>query len=71
MIGRVMASRKRLEREHKELVDLEVQVRHETNQAVLLFDGGTEAWVPKSLCQDNRDGTFTMPVWIAKQVGFV
>jgi hypothetical protein len=36
-------SRKKLER-HKELVDLELKVRHETDHALLLFDGGTEAW---------------------------
>lgn len=32
---------------------------------------GTEALVPKSLVTDNKDGTFTMPVWLAKDRGFL
>lgn len=54
-----------------ELVDLELELRHETNDAFLLFDGDRQAWVPKSLVEDNRDGTFTLPQWKAKEIGFV
>lgn len=59
------------------LVELKLELRHETevgdpdDGAFLLFDGEREAWVPKSMCEDNRDGSFTMPEWKAKEVGFV
>ena len=54
-----------------ELFDLAAQIRHETKLAYLLFDGTKEAWVPKSQVEDNRDGTFTLPTWLAEKVGFV
>lgn len=28
-------------------------------------------WLPKSQVQDNMDGTFTMPEWLAKDKGFI
>jgi hypothetical protein len=49
-----------------ELVDIEAELRHETDKALLLFDGKRKAWVPKSLVEDNGDGTFTMPHWLAE-----
>ena len=55
----------------KELFDLAAQIRHETKLAYLLFDGTKEAWVPKSQVENNNDGTFTMPTWLAEKVGFV
>ena len=55
----------------KELFDLAAQIRHETEFAYLLFDGTKTEWVPKSQVEDNHDGTFTMPTWLAEKVGFV
>lgn len=54
-----------------ELFEVAAELRHETKLAYLLFDGTKEAWVPKSQTQDNNDGTFTMPTWLAEKVGFV
>jgi hypothetical protein len=54
-----------------ELVDIEAELRHETDKALLLWDGERQAWVPKSYVEDNGDGTFTMPEWLAHQKGFV
>lgn len=54
-----------------ELFEVAAELRHETKLAYLLFDGTKEAWVPKSQVQDNNDGTFTMPQWLAEKVGFV
>jgi hypothetical protein len=54
-----------------ELFDVAAELRHETKLAYLLFDGTKEAWVPKSQVEDNRDGTWTLPVWLAEKVGFV
>lgn len=48
-----------------ELYDFAAEQRHETEKAVLLFDGEKEIWVPKAQTQDNGDGTFTIPEWLA------
>lgn len=53
------------------LTDIEVEIRAETPKAYLLFDGKTEAWVPKTHVQNNRDGTFTMPEWLAQDKEFI
>lgn len=53
------------------LVDIEAHIVHETDKAWLLCDEfGCEAWVPKSQVEDNDDGTFTMPMWLADDKGF-
>lgn len=52
------------------LTDIDAQVKAETDLAWLLYDGKTEAWVPKSQAEDNGDGTFTMPEWLATDKGF-
>lgn len=54
-----------------ELVDIAAQVRGETPKAYRLFDGDKTEWVPKSQVEDNGDGTFTMPMWLAKEKGFI
>lgn len=67
----------------KELVDIVAVIRHETSNAYLLYDGRTETkkgetvpseirtWVPKSMVEDNKDGSFTMPEWLALDKGFI
>ena len=30
-----------------------------------------EVWIPKSQCERNDDGSFTMPRWIAEEKGLV
>ena len=54
------------------LVDIDAEIRNETEHAYLITDGkinkgGSEVrvWVPKSLTENNGDGTFTMPEWLA------
>jgi len=54
-----------------ELIEIAAEIRHETEKAYLLFDGTREAWVPKSQVEDNGDGTFTMPTWLAERAEFV
>lgn len=54
-----------------ELFDLAAEVKSETEKAFQLFDGDKTAWVPKSQVEDNGDGTFTMPEWLAKDKGFI
>jgi hypothetical protein len=54
-----------------ELFELAAEVRGETDQAWRLFDGTKTEWVPKSQVENNKDGTFTMPRWLAEEKGFV
>ena len=57
---------------HKsELFDLAAQKKGETDKAIRLFDGKKTKWIPKSQVEDNGDGTFTMPEWLAIEKGFV
>lgn len=54
-----------------EIIDIAVQVRGETPKAYRLYDGKVTEWVPKSQVEDNGDGTFAMPIWLAKDKGFI
>lgn len=60
------------------LVDLELQLHHETEKAFLLGDESKDEdgkfvkkWVPKSTVERNDDGTFTMPEWLAIEEGWI
>jgi hypothetical protein len=53
------------------LVEIAAEIVHETDKAYLLSDGVRKAWVPKSVAQDNGDGTFTMPERLAQEKEFI
>lgn len=53
------------------MTDVTAKLRHATPKAYLLYDGAREEWVAKSQCENNGDGTFTMPEWLAKEKGFI
>lgn len=53
------------------LTDIAGEKRGETEKAIRLFDGKTTEWVPKQYVEDNGDGTFTMPEWLAQEKGFI
>ena len=54
-----------------ELVDIAAEELRSTDRAYHLDDGKSQEWCPKSLTQRNGDGTFTMPLWLAKDKGFI
>lgn len=56
---------------YSELVDIAAQIQGETPKAWRLYDGKITEWVPKSQVEDNGDGTFAMPEWLAKEKGFI
>lgn len=58
-----------LDRNEDKLYDFAAEKRHETDKATLIFDGEKEYWIPKSLLQDNNDGTYTVPEWWAIKSG--
>ena len=53
------------------LIDIAAELRHQTADAFLLDDGTLKQWVARSLVEDNNDGTFTMPEWLARDKGFI
>jgi hypothetical protein len=50
------------------LTDIRADIQGETAAA---YDGKTTAWVPKSQVEENGDGTWTMPLWLAQDKGFI
>lgn len=55
-----------------ELVDLTLEIRAETDKAILVHDGVREAWLPLSQVEIERIGQrgsgaaiVTLPVWLA------
>jgi len=57
-----------------DLIDLSLMVHHVTEKAVLLSDTGEVSkakWCPLSQVENNGDGTWTMPEWLAKEKGFI
>lgn len=54
-----------------ELYDMDAELKHETEDAFLVTDGADNYWLPKSLTENNGDGTFTLPRWLAEKKGIV
>lgn len=53
------------------LIDIAAKLQGETDKAYRIYDGSRTEWVPKSQVEDNGDGTFTMPEWLAQEKGFI
>ena len=53
------------------VVTIEAKIYGKTRLALRLDAGGFPEWVPKSQVEDNGDGTFTMPEWLAFDKGFI
>lgn len=54
------------------LADIDAELHKETDKAFLVWDGKEDkegqpvkVWLPKSQVENNNDGTFTMPEWLA------
>ena len=52
------------------LFDFDGQIVGETDKAFRVSDGSKVEWFPKSQIEDNGDGTFTIPEWLAIEKGF-
>lgn len=50
-----------------ELYDFAGRIEHETEKALLIFDGTKKVWLPKSRVEDNGDGTFTIDQSLAEE----
>lgn len=52
------------------LVDIEAKlIRKTEGGALLIDDGSVRVYVPAALVEDNRDGTMTLPFWLAEEKG--
>jgi hypothetical protein len=55
-----------------DLIDLALELRHETARAYLIHDGHKDTWLPKSMVEyDEQDKVFTMPEWLAQREGLI
>ena len=54
-----------------DIIDIAAEKRGETDKAFKLYDGKRTEWVPKSQVEDNGDGTYAMPEWLAKDKGVI
>lgn len=59
------------EAQKSKLIDIAATIKIDRPKAWLLTDGVREAWVPKSQAEDNGDGTFAMPEWLAVEKRFL
>ena len=56
------------------LIDLALELRHETARAYLVHDGHQDVWLPKSqveLYEQPGGAVLTMPYWLAKEKGLI
>lgn len=55
-----------------DLVDVDADMIHETEKAYKIKDGnGNEVWIPKSMCEWDGDGKFTMKESFAMSKGLI
>lgn len=61
-----------------DLIDIAAEKRMEKGAGTALFQGDKDengrevwVWVPTSQIEDNGDGTFAMPEWLAKDKGLI
>lgn len=53
------------------IIEIAGELRIETDKAFQIYDGKKTEWVPKSQVENNGDGTFSMPEWLALDKGFI
>ena len=47
-------------------IEINGEIKHETDAAYLFYDGAREVWLPKSKCEWNQDSKVMMvPEWLA------
>jgi hypothetical protein len=53
------------------LFDFDAELKHETDKAFLVIYEGEGYWLPKSMTEDNGDGSFTIPYFLAYDKGMI
>jgi hypothetical protein len=63
-----------------DLIDIAVEVRHDTPRAYLVHDGHRDVWLPKSQCEvhetttagaASRSWVVTLPEWLAQKTELI
>ncbi len=54
-----------------DIIEIAGELRGETEKAFRIYDGKNTEWVPKSQVENNGNGTFSMPEWLAEDKGFI
>ncbi len=59
-----------MSRDEPKLQDITLDTIGETMLAWQVRDcDGTQAWLPKSRCENNHDGTYTVEKWMLEEKG--
>jgi hypothetical protein len=58
-------------RANHDIIEIAAVKKGETKNAYRIDDGAKLEWVPKSQVEENDDGTFSMPEWLAQEKGFI
>ncbi len=64
-------------RDSEEDIEIAIDVRKETDAALLVYDGKIEVWIPKSKISDQSEGahgrieTIFIPEWLALAKGLI
>ncbi len=56
------------------LIDLAVEIRHETARAWLVHDGHRDVWLPKSIVEVSEErgaSIVTLPEWLARKTSLI
>jgi len=52
-------------------VKIRAEVEHRYERFIWVNVKGQSIWLPRKLVEENRDGTLTMPDWLAKERGLL
>ena len=52
-------------------VKIRVKVERRYDRFIWVNVKGQSIWLPRKLVEENRDGTLTMPDWLAKERGLL
>lgn len=61
------------------IIDITAELRHETDKAFLVYNGGEKVWLPKSMVEATAIASteysqlyeFAMPMWLAQDKGLI
>ena len=57
-------------KKNHDIIEVAVDLKHETEKAYLITDGDKDHWLPKSQCE-FEDGIMQMPEWLAMEKGLI
>ena len=55
----------------KQYIEISGEKHHETDVAILWFDGSKKVWIPKSQIEDEGKDFILIPEWLALEKGLI